>query len=152
MSLSLLVYNLQFYRPATMIWRKISIYDQKNLYFRKWISMTKDSVRKNHWHFTKKSVFCQILRLKNLYILIKSVWVAGLLVTERDVYPFFGAQYSGGCVNDDTERDVAWLAQLFLLVTHYSLQSIHQDVSVHALQLALFFPNWERTCGLDCSS
>ena len=78
--------------------------------------------------------------------------MAGLLVTERGVYPFFGAQYSGGCVNDDTERDVARFAQLFLLVTHDGLQSIHQDVSVHALQLALFFTYWERTCGLDCSS
>ena len=58
--------------------------------------MNKDSIRKNLWHSRKKSVlplilggksvFCQILRCKNQYILIKSVWVAGLQIHHEKIF------------------------------------------------------------------
>ena len=47
-----------------MISHKISINDQKNQYFRKKICMNKDSIRKNLWHSSTKSVFHLILGRK----------------------------------------------------------------------------------------
>ena len=58
--------------------------------------MTEDNIKKTLSHFWKslhfekfygrKSVFSQILRVKNLYILIKSVWVAGLAEDIQELY------------------------------------------------------------------
>ena len=49
-------------------YKEISFAFLKNLYFAKF--------------YKRKSVFCQNLRVKNLYILIKSVWVASLLILQ----------------------------------------------------------------------
>ena len=52
-------------RPATLVGHKISINDKENLYFRDKICMTKENMKKTLFTFLKKSVFCQILRVKN---------------------------------------------------------------------------------------
>ena len=69
---------LTYDRPATLVLHKISINDKENQYFSEEICMTKENrIPEKNLYFARfygrKSVFCPILWVKNLYILIKSV-------------------------------------------------------------------------------
>ena len=73
-----------------MISHKISINDQKNQYFRKKICMNKDSIRKNLWHSSKKSVFHLILGRKICilpnFTVKKSVYTDEIRMSGRSAY------------------------------------------------------------------
>ena len=84
-------------------------------------------------HLKKKSVL--------ILIFISISWF------DVSPYPLLGPQDGGGSVDDDAQADIARLAQLLLLVAHDGAQGVHQDLGVHALQLACLVTHGEGAWG-----